>query len=90
MKKLNLKLAGISEVLTKEQMKKISGGYGDDATACTKDSDCGAGQRCATLGFGYICITIENGDACTTNSDCGNGQKCFNTVKPYYCGPTTD
>jgi hypothetical protein len=37
MKKLNLKLKGIGEMLNKEQMKKIAGGGYDD---CPPPSDC--------------------------------------------------
>ncbi len=95
MKKLNLKLAGISEVLTKEQMKKISGGYDDDGgdagcTTCTSDSSCGAGQKCSCLQNLCCCITVSNGDACTTDTDCGNGKKCYAYAAPmtgHYCGP---
>jgi hypothetical protein len=35
MKKLKLKLDGVKEMLTKEQMKKISGGYDGDMGCCT-------------------------------------------------------
>jgi len=34
MKKLNLKLDDIKEMLTKEQMKKITGGYGYCSESC--------------------------------------------------------
>jgi len=36
MKKLNLKLDDIKEMLTKEQMKKITGGYGICYESCGK------------------------------------------------------
>lgn len=39
MKKLNLQLGSIKEMLTKEQMKKVAGGY----TGCT--ADCWDGSR---------------------------------------------
>jgi len=34
MKKINLKLDDIKEMLTKEQMKKITGGYGTCTESC--------------------------------------------------------
>jgi hypothetical protein len=34
MKKLKLKLDGIKEMLSKEQMQKINGGYGDNDSKC--------------------------------------------------------
>ncbi len=48
MKKLNLKLEGIGEMLTKDQMKRVlggdyggGGGYGDLCkTECVSNSDC--------------------------------------------------
>jgi hypothetical protein len=43
MKKLKLKLDGMKEMLTKEQMKKISGGYGppnECLSTCTGDETC--------------------------------------------------
>ena len=39
MKKLNLKLDDIKEMLTKEQMKKITGGYGTCHESCGSASD---------------------------------------------------
>lgn len=42
MKKLNLQLGSIKEMLTKEQMKKIVGGYDDPCDdECESDADCG-------------------------------------------------
>jgi len=52
MKKLKLKLDGIKEMLTKEQMKKISGGYG----SCCVD-DCPTG----TL---WLCYDVNCLGAC--------------------------
>jgi hypothetical protein len=40
MKKLNLQLDSIKEMLTKEQMKKIVGGYGSTGCINTCNSDC--------------------------------------------------
>lgn len=40
MKKLNLQLDSIKEMLTKEQMKKIVGGYGSTGCVNTCNSDC--------------------------------------------------
>ncbi len=44
MRKLNLKLGGIREMLSREQMKKVVGGYGsgDCSSGCTSNSDCSA------------------------------------------------
>jgi len=40
MKKLKLKLDGIAEMLTKQQMKKITGGYDVCDDECETDADC--------------------------------------------------
>ncbi|SRR5690348_9905927 len=89
MKKLKLDLAGIGELLSKEQMKLVMGGgddYGSygDAKKCTTNQDCGDGQKCTGLqGIPFsICETIAIGTACTSNADCGNGQHCVNKPAP--------
>lgn len=54
MKKLNLKLDNIKEMLTKEQMKKIVGGYGDNGgcpsgqVPCNCSSDKGSFSGCVS------------------------------------------
>ena len=48
MKKLNLQLGSIKEMLTKEQMKKVSGGYDD----CDSFSGCGNDHSTSHL---YCC-----------------------------------
>jgi hypothetical protein len=57
MKKLKLKLDGIKEMLTKEQMKKISGGY---SSCCVDDCPSGQYRLCYDINcFGachYICL----------------------------------
>ena len=40
MKKLNLKLGSIKEMLTKEQMKRIVGGYDPCKNECETTQDC--------------------------------------------------
>ncbi|RNL55414.1 hypothetical protein [Pedobacter jejuensis] len=45
MKNFNLKIGGIKEMLSKDQMKKISGGY----TGCENQSFEGA-QHCSSMG----------------------------------------
>jgi hypothetical protein len=50
MKKLKLKLEGVREMLTKEQMRKISGGYGGSLAGCTEcASPCPSGTTCTSM-----------------------------------------
>lgn len=51
MKKLNFKLGGIGEMLTKDQMKKVVGGYGDCFDECSIEP-CPTGQTCTTVACG--------------------------------------
>jgi natural product precursor len=47
MKKLDLQLGSIKAMLTKEQMKKIVGGYVDPCDdQCENDGDCPEGLSC--------------------------------------------
>ncbi|HTH83003.1 MAG TPA: hypothetical protein VL490_08715 [Mucilaginibacter sp.] len=55
MKKLKLKLDGIKDMLTKEQMKKISGGY----TGVPSGPDCGGWVACYCPGVGFVgCMDV--------------------------------
>ena len=56
MKKLNLKLDDIKEMLTKEQMKKITGGYGTlvCVVGCSKDGTAN-----------YVTCSSSNGNCLT-------------------------
>jgi hypothetical protein len=62
MKKLKLKLDGVKEMLTKEQMKKISGGYSGTGHYVTCSIGCDAGHYacCEDVGTA-ICICVANG-----------------------------
>ena len=62
MKKLQLKLDSIKNMLTKEQMKKISGGYGGQCPSDPSLLFC----DCQALGC------ISSGQGCAS-SICGNG-----------------
>jgi hypothetical protein len=69
MKTFNLKIGGIKEMLTKDQMKKITGGY----SPCDNRWDGGA-QYCTTMGGThqrcwaqecgeyYVCVTGPAGE----------------------------
>ncbi|GAA4102812.1 hypothetical protein GCM10022392_30000 [Mucilaginibacter panaciglaebae] len=54
MKKLQLKLGGIKEMLTREEMKKVFGGSGSAdpgcKSSCSNDSDCSGGFKCENDG----------------------------------------
>jgi len=64
MKKLNLQLGSIKEMLTKEQMKKVAGGYG-----------CYTGN-CMDVTVDCIC-TDQSSFQCTFNScDCDGLLQC--------------
>jgi hypothetical protein len=75
MKKLNLQLGSIKEMLTKEQMKKVAGGYTYNAYDCTeyyKDDD-----FCGGWSFTYTEYAPNLGNAsywadwrCKTNNCC--------------------
>jgi hypothetical protein len=50
MKKLDLQLGGIKAMLTKEQMKRIVGGYIDPCDdECESDADCPEGSTCQAV-----------------------------------------
>lgn len=94
MKKLNLKLGGIKEMLTREQMKKITGGHGplygyegNCVIHCknngiwTQHPSCGAhtGEVVRHCGYSYESVTWTGGD------DCLNGVS-LSPPTPW-CGP---
>lgn len=57
MKNFNLKIGGIKQMLSKDQMKKITGGY----SPCEHQSTIGA-QACAAMGgYWLICNSGECG-----------------------------
>jgi len=58
MKKMNLKLGGIKEMLTREQMKKVVGGYGYDG---------GGSTNC------YMCCSPDPQGPCGVCNKNGNG-----------------
>jgi len=60
MKKLKLKLDGIKEMLTKEQMKKISGGY--DNGTCSAPSFCDSTPNYVCPDPGCNCDMIDFGN----------------------------
>jgi hypothetical protein len=65
MKKLNLKLGGLGQMLTKVQMKNITGGYNPNCGGDTTLQDwyCGTVGNCTFLGH----ATCDDADAhCTT------------------------
>jgi natural product precursor len=64
MKKLNLKLNDIKEMLTKEQMKNITGGYWGPCTiACNKDKTCDSKTGdCKVSGSDYKWIQCDGKD----------------------------
>jgi natural product precursor len=77
MKKLNLQLGSIKEMLTKEQMKKVAGGY-DWNIQCKVINETGT--------HFYVCDTwnySDVSDVITAESDCDNlcedqyGTGCF-------------
>lgn len=72
MKKLNLQLGSIKEMLTKEQMKKITGGY-DPTTCCTVACKDGsfyeAGPYCPFQDNESYCDQIESCD-CVYDTGC--------------------
>lgn len=66
MKKFNLKIGGIKEMLSKEQMKKISGGY------CAGGDFNGGCETCRTMGGTLYSCFINDGSDCqnTTRYEC--------------------
>jgi len=80
MKKLKLKLDGMKEMLTKEQMKKISGGYsgGGGGFWCyfEVDSACGGGRIPAWCDNDpSYCAEVLYENGCATNPCC-DGVDC--------------
>ena len=64
MKKLKLKLDGMKEMLTKEQMKKISGGYSGPVLECCFAQWCNGGgystgNVCDSPGSSYLMSMIS-------------------------------
>ena len=58
MKKLNLQLGSIKEMLTKEQMKKITGGYGTTCKMyCCPDS--GSCASAVAKNYAHTCYSNE-------------------------------
>jgi len=59
MKKLKLRLQDIggAEVLTREQLKSISGGHGE---SCTTHYDCPSGHLCVITSLGGICCNRDD------------------------------
>ncbi|MDB5116364.1 MAG: hypothetical protein JWQ79_1856 [Mucilaginibacter sp.] len=73
MKKLKLKLDGIKEMLTKEQMKKISGGY--DYGGCFNcfivySVACGSGDDMFTCCDPQGCVASFENDPCIVSAYC--------------------
>ncbi len=77
MKRLQLKALelGAEELLQRDQLKSVLGGYG---APCTSHASCPAGQRCTILlvESRAICMAVPFGASCTSDADCGNGQRC--------------
>ena len=63
MKKLNLQLGSIKEMLTKEQMKKVSGGY----EGCIMTIDTSNPMQCGTVS--QIAVLYQPG-ICNSDCDC--------------------
>ncbi|WP_157543934.1 hypothetical protein [Mucilaginibacter paludis] len=57
MKKVQLSLEGISGMLTKEQMKKITGGYGGSGTSCS--AGCPSGQSASITNCDGTCTGYQ-------------------------------
>ncbi|MHA4894993.1 hypothetical protein ACXZ1K_09585 [Pedobacter sp. PWIIR3] len=86
MKKLNLKLGGIKEMLTREQMKRITGGYGNPPMGnCT--ITCGGvvhpACACHTGEMHKRCGCGQSGIC--TGSDCDTTTENTPWCGPYYC-----
>jgi len=74
MKKLNLQLGSIKEMLTKEQMKKVAGGYGGIGGSCPRGyylCECWCFADC--LPNGWACHTCVNGGQ---DWECGPCSSC--------------
>ena len=83
MKKLKLSLVNMqgTEILSREQLKKVIGGSGGSGGGqCAFRMDCGEGENCV-LEFGErTCKSVDKDGACDPNNgnqDCGNGQYCI-------------
>ncbi|MBS1737266.1 MAG: hypothetical protein JSS98_11775 [Bacteroidetes bacterium] len=84
MKKLKLRFQdqANTEVLTRDQLKRVLGGEGGSGN-CQSNSDCEPGYKCAGLsGFPKMCIKVNAGSSCTSDSDCRVGQQCVNKSYP--------
>jgi hypothetical protein len=62
-------------VLSRSQMKSVKGGYGEEASTCTK--------RCPKPYDNVTC----NGNGCITFNWDGGG--CSSVTETYYCSPAT-
>lgn len=76
MKKLDLKLGGVKEMLTKEQMKKVVGGDDDYG---------GSGVRCVF----YCCDAFGCGQGVSVDHECSTNEECqaasgVSCPEPYY------
>ena len=73
MKKLKLKLDGIKEMLSRDQMKRVSGGYGESHT-CTfvyeSDSPCPGGY------YDAPCISALSECQTSADTQCANDDCC--------------
>lgn len=74
MKKLNLQLGSIKEMLTKEQMKKISGGYGECYNGACMDVTV---QCICTDGSFFNCIYNDCDCDGLLQCDIVAGPSCF-------------
>ncbi|MDB5116379.1 MAG: hypothetical protein JWQ79_1871 [Mucilaginibacter sp.] len=75
MKKLKLKLDGIKEMLTKEQMKKISGGYDQHCYHCEIVYSLGCSDEGES---GYDCCESDYGVCLDLATQFCNG--CCNSI----------
>lgn len=65
MKKLNLQLGSIKEMLTKEEMKKITGGYSTGGGGGGWGASHGT-IVCSGINFKYVCTSSPDPGGCTT------------------------
>ena len=78
MKKLRLKLDGIKGMLTREEMKKISGGY-EVETSCSATVSCSGGTSevsCSISGEGAFCSGTDDIAAYCSSGTANNFVYC--------------